>query len=473
MQPETLNTSLLLGKVNADTGKLAGISAARSAAAGSAFSAAYKKVAHANKSASRGAAAKTASPGKKAAEDAGDAKSSGCSLHTGLQQKRNAAPAHAAADSNQQASDDAEASGGSAIIRQALLTISQALHLPADSDLDTLLITGADGSTGEQLSDILATLKNISSILGEAASTGTSLDTGSSTIDVQASGNLASLLDSQIFNIELGASMLGIGEQVGSELSQKLDGSSGANIPQAMDPSALSMSAAQLQSLMSGSAPSAEELQALVEKIAALCGSEAPLDSGEDGSKESGSGNSGADSALEALAASMGDATPPAAIMENATSAAPSQGSDESVMQQLAERMQSAVRQGISEIRIQIRPESLGEVKLQIQVDGNVVTAHVQVANQQVQKIIEGSLQSLKDALSEQHLQMGSIDVQVRSDTGGSSDNQTADSEKLPASPLTAETGAADGPETADSSIQPLGLDTGRRFGNNTVEFFA
>jgi len=97
----------------------------------------------------------------------------------------------------------------------------------------------------------------------------------------------------------------------------------------------------------------------------------------------------------------------------------------------------------------------------------------VQVANQQVQKIIEGSLQSLKDALSEQHLQMGSIDVQVRSDTGGSSDNQTADSEKLPASPLTAETGAADGPETADSSIQPLGLDTGRRFGNNTVEFFA
>ena len=110
---------------------------------------------------------------------------------------------------------------------------------------------------------------------------------------------------------------------------------------------------------------------------------------------------------------------------------------------------------------------------MRIQVDGNVVTAHLQVANQQVQKIIEGNLQSLKDALSGQNLQMGSIDVQVRAETGGSSDEQAADAEKSPALPSLAQTGTAGDPEAAEASMQPLGSDTGRRFGNNTVEFFA
>ena len=335
MHPETLNTFLATGTVKPDSGKQAMISVVRpagssggkSASAGSAFSAAYNKVAYANKSASRGADAETSSKETKTATEAGDSKGSGAPAQAGLQEESDPAHHHAldtpsTPDSNQSAPDDSAASGGSAVIRQALLTISQALHLPADPDLEELLITGAEGTTAQQLSDILATLKNISSVLGEAASKGTVLDTGNSTIDAQASGNLAALLDSQIFKIELGASMLGVGE-TGSEPLPQVDGCSGANIPQAIDPSALSMSAAQLQSLMSGSAPSQEELQALVEKIAALCGSDAQPDGGEGESKDSGSEDSGADAAFGALAASMGDATQPAAIMDNAATPLP------------------------------------------------------------------------------------------------------------------------------------------------------
>jgi flagellar hook-length control protein FliK len=141
-------------------------------------------------------------------------------------------------------------------------------------------------------------------------------------------------------------------------------------------------------------------------------------------------------------------------------------------MQQLADKMQSAIRQGTSEIRIQIQPESLGEVKLRIQVEAGVVSAHVQVANQEVQKIIEGNLQSLRDALSMQHLQMGSVDVNVRGDSRGNGD-ESANADGLPASSPVTGSAAADGSEAAGASMQALGLETGRRFGNNTVEFFA
>jgi flagellar hook-length control protein FliK len=446
--------------------------------AGSDFAETYKKIAHANKTASRAGSAEASSGEKKTTANSNDSSGSGDSRPGNPPDEVDTDRAHAVTTasspgSEQTASDTGVASSGSEVIRQALLAISQALHLPADSDLDELLVDGTAPDTADQLANILATLKSISGILDGAASNGTALDTGDSTIDARTSADLAGVLDSQIFKIELGASMLGIGEQVGSEVAQKLAISSGGNIPQAIDPSALSMSSSQLQALLSGSASSPDALQSLVEKIAALCGSETPLNDNGEGSPESGSDDTAAQAALGTLAASMGESASPAALLGNSPGVPSYSSLDESVLQQVADKLQFAANQGISEIRIQIQPESLGEVKLRIQVEGGVVSAHVQVANQQVQKIIENNIQSLKDALSMQHLQMGSIDVNVRGETGGRSDDESADAERLPAPSTLSEIGAADGSEVEDASMRSSGLDTGRRFGNNTVEFFA
>jgi flagellar hook-length control protein FliK len=88
-------------------------------------------------------------------------------------------------------------------------------------------------------------------------------------------------------------------------------------------------------------------------------------------------------------------------------------GPDESVMNQITERLQTAIRSGLTEIRLQLRPESLGEVKLQIRVEGDVVFARIHVESQQVKQIVETNLQSLKESLMQQHLSCGSLEVSV------------------------------------------------------------
>jgi flagellar hook-length control protein FliK len=156
-----------------------------------------------------------------------------------------------------------------------------------------------------------------------------------------------------------------------------------------------------------------------------------------------------------------------------AKSAVPSfRGSDETVMNQITERLQTAVRSGLTEIRLQLRPESLGEVKLQIRVEGDVVFARIHVESQQVKQIVETNLQSLKESLMQQHLSCGSLDVSVGNE-GWEKENALLH-ERMHGN-TTASSGAAD--ESIDgvpaSADVTLGSETGRRFGDNTVEYFA
>ncbi len=142
---------------------------------------------------------------------------------------------------------------------------------------------------------------------------------------------------------------------------------------------------------------------------------------------------------------------------------------EESVMHQVNERLSAAVRNGVHEVRIHLSPESLGEVQLKIQMEGDVVTAKIRVENQQVRQIVEANLQALRDSLEEQNLHAGSIDVDVNHHSGGQT--QTASGDKGHNYPG----GRADistvGEQITES--RETGVETGRRFGDNTVEYFA
>jgi flagellar hook-length control protein FliK len=147
-------------------------------------------------------------------------------------------------------------------------------------------------------------------------------------------------------------------------------------------------------------------------------------------------------------------------------------GPDESVMNQITEKLQTAVRSGLTEIRLQLRPESLGEVKLQIRVEGDVVFARIHVESQQVKQIVETNLQSLKESLMQQHLSCGSLEVSVGNEgwERGNAELQERMHGNTAAS-------SDDAVETIDgipaSADVALGSETGRRFGDNTVEYFA
>jgi flagellar hook-length control protein FliK len=150
---------------------------------------------------------------------------------------------------------------------------------------------------------------------------------------------------------------------------------------------------------------------------------------------------------------------------------------DESVMNQVVDKLNVAVKSGITEMRIMLRPESLGDVQLRIRMEGDVVMGKIYVENQQVKHIVEANLTMLKDALAQHNLQVGSFDVDVNHG------NDTRDQMQMMAelAALNAKTAgqSEDGSEAsaakngAGESVMTNGMDTKRRFGNNTIELFA
>jgi len=145
-------------------------------------------------------------------------------------------------------------------------------------------------------------------------------------------------------------------------------------------------------------------------------------------------------------------------------------GIEESVVRQVVEKFNQAVKTGVNEMRILLRPESLGEVRLKISVEGDVVMARIHVENQQVKQIIENNLGSLRNALAEHNLQTGSFSV----DVGGS------DSDPYEQAQAGTAGTHADDPDDRDTEEagEQVGTgreagETGRRFGSNTVEYFA
>jgi flagellar hook-length control protein FliK len=147
----------------------------------------------------------------------------------------------------------------------------------------------------------------------------------------------------------------------------------------------------------------------------------------------------------------------------------------EAIIRQMTERMNHAVRTGAHEVRMILRPETLGEVRMSIRVEGDVVMARMQVENRQVKALVESNMQSLKDDLAKHNLNLGGFSVDVGSDNDRSMHEVWQEmAEKSGHRKFKADTdGMVGGSDNEnDSHAVAAGSDTGRRFGNNTFEYF-
>lgn len=412
------------------------------------------------------------------------------------------------------------------VISKALTAISDKLHLSIDPDLKQLSISTVSKETVQQLSEIMAALKNIAGLIDGAVANNQKLDLGNQVLDVSQLRELGAFVQSQMFKIELGIGMLGAGDQVRETLSQ-LNG----NIPQTLDPAQLSMSQVHAQKVFGDifNEP-ATNLKALVEKIRELC-----AEYGQSGQVNlnivSNSGSAAKDgpaymfdgavmrallkidgkdsvsseniasavkneklnlvSASTVLFAKDGTAIkeamgqiplvdgsakggflPTITGLENRTQGTIYRTIEESVMRQLADKLHMAYRTGVNEIRIQLRPDTMGEVKIRIRVEGDVVFAKIQVENQQIKQIVENNMQFLKDSLSQQHLQAGSLDVNVGSDGMGPKDGAEVYDEGNGSQVSGSDQAAGQNSGTETATAISIGSETGRRFGNNSVEYF-
>lgn len=83
------------------------------------------------------------------------------------------------------------------------------------------------------------------------------------------------------------------------------------------------------------------------------------------------------------------------------------------VIAQIMEKLKVSVKPDLSEVRILLRPEQLGEVSLKIATQNGIVTAQFIAESQKVKEIIESNFNQLRDMLSEQGVDVGALEVNV------------------------------------------------------------
>ena len=85
----------------------------------------------------------------------------------------------------------------------------------------------------------------------------------------------------------------------------------------------------------------------------------------------------------------------------------------QSVIDQIVDKMKVEVKGDLSEIKIQLKPEHLGDVSLKITTQNGIVTAQFVAENQRIREIIEASFNQLRDSLAQQGIQLSQLSVSV------------------------------------------------------------
>lgn len=86
------------------------------------------------------------------------------------------------------------------------------------------------------------------------------------------------------------------------------------------------------------------------------------------------------------------------------------------VISQILEKMKTTVKPDMTEVKILLRPEHLGEVSLKIATQNGTIVAQFTAESQKVKEVIESNFNQLKDMLLEQGIDVGSLEVNVSSE---------------------------------------------------------
>lgn len=413
--------------------------------------------------------------------------------------------------------DTERAAQAAEVVIGAVKKIAETLNINIAPEMDSLSLQTVSQENIKQFAEIVSVLKSITEVMEDTVRQGLPLDTGRAMLEVEDASQAADILRTELFKIELALNMLGIGEQVQAESAKTMDVSMFSGIPQARDPADLSMPLEQIQRIF-GDLIEDRSLGKQTVDTSSLTGVQTanePVKEMSVGSFDTGTyrtilklekkemvGEENVQSAENLQNLKIPNNTDPAVAInisdsqieieesipvlpatginqstnqttsiETRLSSALQRTTDDNVMNQLTSKMQHLVRSGETEIRIQLRPESLGEVKLAIRMEGDIVAARIQVENQQVKQIVESNLQSLRDALSEQNLQAGSFEVNVGNGWGRQPDQPSGDhAHKSNTDDLDNNSGSVE-----ENSVQRVnvGIETGHRYGNNSIEYYA
>lgn len=87
----------------------------------------------------------------------------------------------------------------------------------------------------------------------------------------------------------------------------------------------------------------------------------------------------------------------------------------EQIMNQIMDYMRIQLRPGMDQLEMQLHPETLGTVQIQITSQGGEITAQFKVTNETVKAVIESQLIELKESLKNQGVVVEAVEVSVES----------------------------------------------------------
>ncbi len=414
--------------------------------------------------------------------------------------------------------DAKRAAQAAEVIIGAVKKIAETLNININPGMDSLSLQTVTQENIKQFAEIVSVIKSITEVLEDTVRQGLPLDTGRALMNVEEASQAANILRTELFKVELSLNMLGIAEQVQSVSARTMDVSIGSGIPQARNPADLSMPLEQIQRIFGDLIEDYFQSKQSIDSptLSLVHTDNAQIKEMSTGTFDSGTyrtilklekkekvGNENIQSAENlqnlkipansdpAVAVNVSDSKKETddiipvlqttgidqrnyqtVSIETRISSALKRTTEDNVMNQLTSKMHHLVRSGETEIRIQLRPESLGEVKLAIRMEGDIVAARIQVENQQVKQIVESNLQLLRDALTEQNLQAGSFDVNVGNGWEKQPDQPSRDH---------AYKSGTDDSDSINSSGDDMdsvkkvnvGIETGHRYGNNSIEYYA
>ena len=156
---------------------------------------------------------------------------------------------------------------------------------------------------------------------------------------------------------------------------------------------------------------------------------------------------------------------------ETATTASESTGRSLSsqAMQQIVQRAVLSFSNGQNEVRIDLKPEFLGQIRLQIVTDSQQVAVRIIAENPFVKDMLESNLNQLKADLQAQGLKVDELEVSVAHDSHNGTQNQTtADATKSNA--LREDVASEDG-DASEQNESPV--DDSESISENAIDYFA
>jgi len=98
---------------------------------------------------------------------------------------------------------------------------------------------------------------------------------------------------------------------------------------------------------------------------------------------------------------------------------------EQSIMDQVSKSLVANFKTNSSEIRITMKPESLGEVAMKVKMDDGKVSAQIDVSNVNVKTVLDANVAQLREALLSKGIDVQRIDVVADGQTAfGSSSDQ-------------------------------------------------